>query len=44
MSFRYYGFDYLVPFIILGIALIYGIIFGITGMTNIYVRAIILLF
>jgi apolipoprotein N-acyltransferase len=44
LSFRYYGFDYLVPVIIIALALLYGLIFGVAGFFNIYLRAIILVF
>ncbi len=40
LSFRYYDLSFLIPFVILGIALIYGLIFRIIAIfDNIYIRA-----
>lgn len=43
LSFRYYHLSFLIPFVIIGIALIYGLIFRITSIfDNIYTKAILI--
>ena len=43
LSFRYYDLSYLVPVVILGIALIYGIIFCLIGIfKNLYIRTLLI--
>ncbi len=43
LSFKYYDLSYLIPFVILGIALIYGVIFRIIGtFQNLYIRSLLI--
>ena len=43
LSFRYYNLSYLIPIVILGIALIYGVIFRVIGIfKNIYIRVLLI--